>query len=307
MATDNIERSYGDTSRVDDVVLNAIEILTARETNIFNMVERSEARDTVHSYLTDTLKSAENNAEQESGSYTYDARTTPSRLTNIVQNVVVPFKVSRTQQRVEHFHGRDELERQTEKALKEWGNDAEFAMVRSTQTSGASGTAPKMDGVINAISKSSNTTSHTSGTTWSASILDGLMKDNWDNSNGDVATDLFMGSELRKVTDGFTQKTNQVVNAPGVRSIVRTVSSYETAFGTLRLHKHRYVQQSSDSTGRVLGIRPEKLAVAFLERPYIDDGLARDGDFDPRAVAGKFTVEVRNQDSNFFSDGFNIG
>lgn len=131
------------------------------------------------------------------------------------------------------------------------------------------------------------------------------MKTNWDNSNGDVAEDIFMGSFLRNVTDSFTQKSNIVVNNPGGQTqIVRTVTTYETAFGTLRIHKHRYIQQSSDATGRVLAIRPDKLKKAWLKKPYIDQDLSRAGDYDFYAVVGKFTVEVRNPDSCFYADGF---
>ena len=303
----NFVRSYGDASKKESVVLNAVEILTARETMIFNMLGKTQAIDTVHSYLTDTLKAAAANAAKEADDYSYSARTTPTRLSNVVQHLQVPFAVSDTQRRIEHYHGRDELERQTEKALMEFANDAEFNLVRSTLTSGASGTAPAMSGIIEAISKSTNTTSHTSGTAWSASILDGMIAENYDNSNGDLATDLFMGSYLRKETDGFTQKTNVVVNAPGATTLVRTVSTYQTAFGTLNIHTHRYVQQSGDATGRVLGIRPDKLKVAFLEAPYIDNDVARTGTARKRSVNASMTLEVRNQDSNFFSDGFNIG
>lgn len=301
---DNYLRSYGDQSRKDDVVLNAVEILTAKETMIFNMLGKTEAIDTIHSFLTDTLKAAASNAQSEAGDYTMLSRTTPTKLTNLIQNIAIPFSVSRTQQKIQHFHGENELERQTRKALVEWANDAEFNLVRSTLVSGVSGTAPAMSGVIEAISKSTNHTSHASGTVWSASILDGLMQANYDNSNGDVATDLFMGSKLRKDTDAFTQKTNVVVNGAGMTSIVRTVSTYTTAFGTLNIHTHRYVQQSGDATGRVLAINPEKLKVAFLERPFVDTDLARSGDYDKRAVVGKFTLETRNQDSNWYSDGF---
>lgn len=307
MATDNYVRSYGDVSRKEDVVLNAVEILTARETMIFNMIGKTEAIDTVHHYLTDTLKAAAANAQKEGDDYSYLARTTPTRLSNVVQHLHIPFVVSDVQRNIEHYHGRDELERQTEKALMEFANDAEFNLVRSTLTSGASGTAPAMSGIIEAISKATNTTAHTSGTAWSASILDGLIKANYDSSNGDMATDLFMGSYLRNVTDGFTQKSNVVVNGPGVSTIVRTVSTYQTAFGTINLHTHRYVQQSGDATGRVLAIRPEKLKVAFLERPYIDNDVARTGPAKKRSVNASMTLEVRNQDSNFFASGFNIG
>lgn len=144
MAVDNILRSYGDVARVDDVVLNAIEILTARETMISNMLGKTSAADTIHSFLTDTLAAAASSAVAETGDYTANVLTTPTRLTNVVQNVARPFKVSRTQREVEHYHGRDELKRQTEKAMMEWANSFEFDLVRSTLVSGASGTIPKM-------------------------------------------------------------------------------------------------------------------------------------------------------------------
>lgn len=306
MASDAILRTYGDSAAREDVVLNAVELLTAQEAQISNMLGKTSAINTVHSYLVDTLRSQSVNAfaVEESADYTMSANSTPTRLTNLVEILSVPFAVSRTQQDISHYHGEDELSRQTGKALKDFGNALEFDLVRSSLASGVSGTVPKLNGVIVAISKSTNVTVHTSGTVWSASILDGLMKANWDNSNGDVATDLFMGSILRRNTDYFTQKSNVVVNAPGMTKIVRTVSSYETAFGTLNIHTHRYVQQSGDATARVLAIRPEKLKVAWLKKPYIDTDLARSGDYDKRAVVGKFTLEVHNQDSNWFTSGF---
>jgi hypothetical protein len=305
MATDNILRTYGDQSAKESVVLDAVEILTAREAKIQNMLGRSVAINTVHSAEVDELATAGSLAVAESGDYTASARTTPTRLTNLVQIVVQPFKVSRTQQRIKHYHGENELQRQTNKALMEWSNGWEFDVVRSTLVSGASGTIPKMSGIIEATSKSTNHTTHTSGTPWSASILDGLMEDNWENSNGEVSTDLFMGSILRKNTDAFTQKNNIVVNNPGGQTrIVRTVSTYETAFGTLNIHKHRYIQRTADATGRVLAINPKKIKIAWLEMPYIDTGLARQGNYDFRAVTGQATIEVRNQDSCWFSDGF---
>lgn len=304
MASDAILRTYGDVARKEDVVMNAIEILTAKETQIFNMLGKTTAVDTIHHYLTDTLRTAGSSAVEESADYTASANSTPARVTNLVVNEAINFKVSRTQQDVEHYHGRDELARQTEKALMDWGNSAEFDLVRSTLVSGVSGTVAKLSGIIEAISRANNTTAHNSGTAFSATILDGLMRDNWDNSNGDVATDLFMGSFLRSIMDNFTQKTNVVVNGAGMTSIVRTVSSYTTAHGTLNIHTHRYVQQSTDATGRILGIRPEKLKIAFLKTPYVDTGLARSGDYDNRAIVGKFTLEVRNRQSNFFASGF---
>lgn len=297
--------TYGDVSRVDDVVLNSIELLTAREDSIMTILGKTEAKDTLHSYLVDSLDTPGSLAVEMGRDLTNVALTTPSRLLNIVQEVAKTFTVARPQEKVQHFHGQNETERQVSKALMDWGNAFEFDLIRSTLTSGVSGAAAKMKGIIQAISKSTNTTAHTSGTVMSASILDGLMQANWENSNNDVATDLYVGGLMRRNIDYFTQKSNIVVNnATGGSTIVKTVSTYETAMGTLSVHKHRYVDISgTDATLRLLAIRPEKLKIAYLDRPTILD-LAKNGPYTRKSVYGSGTLEVRNQDSNWFTSGF---
>lgn len=287
--------------------MRAVEILTATETSLFTTLQRTKAIDTVHIYQTDTLDTAGSNTNEEAADYTYSDLTTPGRVANIVQHIRKPFKVSDTQRDVQHYHGQDELQRQLGKKLKSFANDAEFNLLRATLVSGASGTAPAMAGILQGISTSSNFTAHASGTTWAASILDGLVKQNYEVSNGDLATDLYMGSFLRAVTDGFTQKSSIVVNNPGgLTAIVRTVSTYQTAFSTLSIHTHRYIQQAGDATGRVLGLRPEKLAIAFLTAPMVDMNIARTGPFTPRSINASLTLEIRNKNSNFYANGFDI-
>jgi len=296
--------TYGDVSRKEDVVLNAVELLTATENSLLNKLGKTTAIDTVHSFLVDTLQTAASKAVAMNTDFSLSAQTTPTRLTNIVEEIAEAIQVSRPQEKVAHYQGTNMTEYQTTKALKNWGNAAEFDLVRSTLVSGLSGTIAKMNGVIAAISKSTNTTVHTSGTVFSASILDGIMADNWNNSNGDVVTDVFVGGIMRRVIDSFTQKSNVVVNAPGISDIVKTVVTYETSMGTVMVSKHRYVDiQGTDATCRVLGVRPEKLKIAYLDKPYIKD-LAEGGAYTKKAVYGSMTLEVRNQDSNFFISGF---
>lgn len=296
--------TYGDVSRREDVVLNSIEILTAQENQVMNLLGKTQAIDTVHSYLVDTLATPGSLSVAMNTDFTLAALTTPTRLTNIVQEIAKAIQVSRPQEKVQHYSGTNEAERQLSKGLKDWGNAAEFDLVRSTLVSGLSGTTAKMNGAIAAISKSTNTTAHTSGTVFSATILDGLMTDNWTNSNGDVATDVFVGGVMKRIMDNFTQKTNVVVNAPGITNIVKTVTTYETSMGTITINKHRYVFVSgTDATNRILGLRPEKLKVAYLDMPFIKD-LAEGGAYTKKAIYGSLTLEVRNQDSNFFASGF---
>lgn len=302
----NILRTYGDQSRKQDV-LGLIEILTAEESSIFNMLDKTTAIDGIHQTMVDTLATAGSLATGEGEDYSASALTTPTRLTNIIQTVAKKYSVTRMQQAIDHIQGENELTRQRAKAMKEWHNAAEYDLVRSTLVTGASGTTVKMSGILEAISKSTNYTAQNSGTVWSASILKGLMKANWDNSNGDVATDLFMGSFIKNATDDFSNKTNIVSNGVNTKEIVTVVDIFETGLGKVKVHPHRYIQISgTDATGRVLAIRPEKLKVAFLEKPYVDKGLARLGPYDPEAIVGSFTLEVRNQDSNWFATGYDI-
>ena len=304
MAQTSVLQSYGDLTIKTDIVLDSVEIISQREDGIFAMLGKTNAIAMIHSYPVDTLMTPASQAVEQGQDFQYSTRTTPTLLTNIVEEIAIPIRVTRPQIAVQHYHGQNELDRQLAKGLMEFTNAVEFDLVRGTQTSGISGTAQTMSGIIVAISKSTNTTAQTSGTVWSASILDGLMQTNWSNSNGDVATDIFMGGILRRNTDTFIAKSNVVVNSPDVRGIVKTVTTYETAFGTLTIHRHRFVQQSGDATGRVLAIRPEKLKVAFLEKPTVLTDLQTGGAYTPRAVYGSLTLETRNQDSNFFASGF---
>jgi len=305
MAEDLYLRTYVDSTRKPDV-LSLVEILTAKENWFLSNLGKTAALETTHQTQTDTLRAAASAAVAEGGDYTMLQRTTPTLMPNVVQIVAIPFAVTKTQQQIQHYHGQNELSRQTTKALMDWGNAAEFDLVRSTYVSGNSGTAPKMNGIMRGISKSTTYTLQTSGVAFTASILRGLMKNNWDNSNGDVATDIFVGSYLSNAIDEFTNKSYTVIDGSNEKSIVHAVDVFETGLGKVRKHNHRYIQ-SSDATGRVLGVRPEKLKIAYLQKPFIDTGLARSGDYDKRAVVGKMTLEIRNQDSNQFSEGYNIG
>ena len=301
----NFVNTYGDVSIKEDVVLNAVEILTAKETQLSNILPKTRAIAPVHSYLQDTLRTAASAGVTEEADYSPAGSTTPTRKTNVVEHMAIAFKVSGLQQAVDHYHGENELERQTRKALMDFGNALEFDLVRSTLASGASGTAPKMDGIIRHISKSTNYTAHTSGTTFNASHLEGLMAANWSNSNGETATDVFMSAGMRTKLDQATQKSNVVVNqANGITDIVKMTSTYTTAFGKVQVHTHRYVLQTADATDRILGVNRNKLAVAWLRMPFIDTGVARSGDYQIRAIVGDATLEVKSEDSNFFSDGF---
>lgn len=305
-AVTNVEQTYGDSTIKTDIVLDSVEIISAQEDGIFSKLGKTTAISTVHSYPVDTLATAGSLAVEQGADFTFSARTSPTLLTNIVQEVAQPIRVTRLQTAVQHYHGQNELDRQLAKGLMEFSNGVEYDLVRSTLASGVSGTVAKMSGIEQAISKSTNTTAQTSGTVFSATVLDALMQNCWSNSNGDVATDIYVGGAMKRIMDGFIAKSNVVVNSPDIRGIVKTVTTYETSFGTVTIHKHRYINVAADLNATILAIRPEKLKVAFLVKPTVLDNLTVGGAYYPRAVYGALTLETRNQDSNFYATGYSL-
>ena len=68
-------------------------------------------------------------AVEEGNDFSASILSTPTRYTNIVEKVVYNYKVTGTQQRIEHYSG-DEQARQTDKALRSWGNAAKQTLGR---------------------------------------------------------------------------------------------------------------------------------------------------------------------------------
>ena len=288
------------------MVLPLIEILTPKENTLMSLLGTTQATDMVHINMTDTLDTAASAAVREGEALTGRALTTPARVSNVVQVIAKTYVVTDAQKMIQHWHSEDELSRQRTKGLTDWGNSTEFDLMRSTLVSGVSGTIPKMSGVLEAISRSTTYSAQTSGTVWSASVLKGCMKANWDASNGDVATDLILGSYLKSATDDFANKTQNVITGANVREVILSTDVFETGLGKVAVHTSRYLYQSGDATGRVLGIRPDKLKIAYLQRPYVKE-LPSSGPYTTESVIGMLTLEVRNRTSNFYQTGLFIG
>lgn len=296
-------RTYGDSSIVRSVQAE-IEILTAEENMLLTGLRKSTAKNMVHSWQDDTLSTPASGAVTEYKAFTPQALTTPTLRTNIVEHVYKAGAVTDAQQKVQHESGEDELIRQEQKLMKEWGNSAEYDLLRATLTSGASGTAPTMNGVIATIS--TNATSHTSGTVFSESILNALVELTWENGNGDVATDILVGAKMKRKISQFAGGLTRNLEVASRRSGA-VVEMYETDFGTLNVHLHRYMQQAADGTARVLGMRMDKYYIAYLEggeAELTEQGKrATSTDF---AISGYMTLENRNETCSFFADGFLI-
>lgn len=306
MATDNQLRTYSDQSIKEDV-LDMVELLSAQENGLLKTIGKSTAYSMVHQWLVDTLGTSAAPGE-EAAQFSASALNNPTRSTNIVEFIYKDFGVTDAQRAVDHHGFEDRFAYEQSKALKELTNRIEADVLRSSLVSGASGTAAQMIGIINCVS--TNKTSHTSGTVFNQSILDGLLGVAWDNGNGEAVTDLFVGSVMKRRISGFSGRSGtQFVIPAEQQKLVTTTSGYTSDFGDLQVHLHRYMQKdfsgSSDATGRVLGIVASKFNIAYLNgmTPSVERFGRRGATTDARASTYA-TVESLNEKTSFFSDGF---
>lgn len=307
MAVDSYLRTYDDSASRKESVLDEIELLSALEDGVMTAIGKSRALNTVHSVLTDSITTSGSLAASEAADVTMSALGVPSRVTNITEIIQRPFAVSDTQQAVEHYGFADQYAYAMSKAMKEWTQNAECDLVRSTLVSGASGTAPKMSGIVAGIT--TNATTHASGTVFSETIMNGLFQLAWGNSNGEVATDIYVGATIKRRISSFAGRSGStaLVNNSDVQN---AVDMYMSDFGNHRVHLHRYVTlgattfgYSADSTGRFLAIRPEKWSIAWLREPK-HVPLAKLGSSERGMVEGEFTLENKNERCSVYSNGF---
>lgn len=303
MATDNVVRTFGDSTVVASVQ-EEIQMLTAEENTLLNNLrEASGAQSFTHEWMEDSLDTPGSAAETEVKSFSAESSSTPTRVTNLVEHVYKSGSVSEGQQLVSHYHNKDEYARQVTKKMKSWGNSAEYDLLRSSQQSGSSGTAGQMDGVMNLIS--TNSTSHSSGTTFSESILNSLVELTWNSGNGDSATDILVGAKMKRRISNFAGGITKNIDVTDRRS-GSVVDAYETDFGTLNVRLHRYVQDG-DATARVVGMDMDQHRISYLGG---DQGKAKLKPQGKRSTADDFTIngyltlENRIEETSFFSDGF---
>lgn len=304
MATDNLLRSFGDTSIAEDV-LDLVEMLSPAEDTLFRALGKSTATSTIHQWLVDTLA---NNAAagEEAAAFSASALNNPTRSTNLTENVNYDFGVSDVQRKVDHYGFEDRFAYEQQKAMKAWRNFAEQELLRGSLVSGASGTAPQMAGIINCIS--TNATAHTSGTIFNQSHLDGLLGLAWTNGNGEAVSDVYVGQLMKRRISSFSGRSGtQFVLPADDKQLVTTTAGYTSDFGDLQVHLHRYMDNNisgtTDATCRVLGIVASKFKIAYLIPPKVDVYGKRGSTTDGR-VTGSLTLESINERTSFFASGF---
>jgi len=295
--------SYYDTSRREDL-LDIVADLTPDDTPLATMLKTSTAKDTIHQWLEDYVTPPSSvTFAAEGAAATYTALTQPNRVTNITATLTETFRVSGTEMAVTPAGG-NPMDYQSGKALRVWKMKQEYAIVNGALTSGVSGTAASMAGLINVIT--TLYTARNSGTSLSETEFQDMHQHSWDKGGTDNSFDLVLVPfGLKRKIDGFTAGATKYVDQSDKR-LTQPVAIYETSAGVARIMQHRYVASAAASPGpRFLGIKEDKFRIAYLRKPF-KEMLAKDGDRENGQIVGEFTLEYLGEKSSVNRSGYAV-
>lgn len=289
-----ITYTYDDNARREDL-LDVITNLDYKEYQLVSGLATSEAKDILHQWLKDTLKTPGDNAYVEGVDASYPDRTDPTRLTNWAQIIRQGFSVSDTERNVNQAGFNDRYAYESTKAMKEWKQDAEFAILRGSMACGSGSAARRLKGIKAWLTL----TTSQSGTSLTETLLNDRLQAVWDN--GTEVNALYVPMYMKRKISGFTAGSTKFTQNDD-RRLVNAVDVYQAdAAKMVKLFAHRFVSgQVGDTNYDVLGINEEFFKIAYLRKPQIRE-LAKTGDATNGEVVAEFTLECLHDAAGFIS------
>lgn len=286
--------TYDDQANREDL-LDIINNLDYKEFQLTSGLSTGTADNILHQWLKDTLKTPGTNAYAEGTDASYQDRTDPTRLTNWTQIVRIPFSVSDTERRVVSAGFNDRYTYESTKAMKEWKQDLEFAVLRGSMACGTGSAARQMKGIKNWVT---NSTSQ-SGVSLTETMLNDYLQAVWED--GTQVNAIYAPIYLKRKISGFTAGTTKNVNADDKR-LTLAVDIYQAdAASMVKLFKHRFMAgQSGDINYDLLGINEEFFRIDYLRKPNVRE-LAKTGDATNGEIVGEATVAALHNDAGFLT------
>lgn len=288
------QRYVRDDASVKESVLDLITNVSPTENYFVSNLQRASGNDEFHLVPRDTLRTPSLVAAVEGADPTYDGND-PTMLLNMMHIISVGFEVTDSEAAIARYGSpEDRTAYETEKALKDWGDFAEFALVRSTIITGTGSAARQMRGLKSSLSL----TTSQSGVSLSETILNSYLQNVWtQGANVDL---IAVPMTLKRRISGFTGNGATKFYDQSDKRLVTPIEVYESDASDkpIKLIAHRYVTVSGDTNQDIVGVETSHFATAWLREPKVRP-LAKTGDAEKRQVIGEFTLEARNQFAGF--------
>lgn len=288
------QRFVRDDATVKESVLDLITNIDPVENYLVSNLQRSSGSDEFHLVPRDTLRTPALRAGVEGADPTYDGND-PTRALNMMHIIEVAFDVTDSEAATDRYGSpEDRVAYETDKALKDWSNFAEFALLRSTIVTGNNSTARQMEGLKECLTIDTSQ----SGVSLSETILNDYLALAWaEGANVDL---VLAPMQLKRRISGFNGNGGTKFYNQEDKRLVTPIEIYESDASSkpVKLVAHRYVQVAGDVNYDIVGIEMDHFATAWLREPKVRP-LAKTGDAERRQVIGEFTLECRNDLAGF--------
>lgn len=305
----NTYEAVGNREDLLDIITN----ISPDETPLMNKFGRSKVTGMVHSWLTDTLPKAGENAVKEDAAFT-DTQSMPrEKDENYVQIFMRDCNVTDSQEAVLKAGVKSEMAYQLAKTLKAIAQDVEWAIVNnSTKVRyglGAtandfqySGTDPDVVATFPAASKMGgipcfntvNVVDATDTDVYAHAALNETMLNDaiqlaW--AQGGTPDICVVSGENKRIISNFTGNAERQRNADSTK-IKNIVNVYESDFGLVNMVLHRM-----QSPARVDLLQTEYWKLAYLI-PFKTYDKPKTSLVNGKVVTGQLTLECRSREAN---------
>lgn len=286
MSQSTAETTYqaiGNREDLLDVVIN----ISPMDTLFLNKFGKTKATGRYHEHVVDSLATAADNAAIEGADYSFARGAARTRIGNYTQIFVTTAEVSDSQREVETAGIKDEMSYQLAKKMKEHARDIEIALVTGTGNSGATGTARRLKGVLAWMTTNVVTGTGTGSEALTEAMFNELLQSIWDD--GGMPGDAYANGYQKRQISTFTGSTTKFTNVTSQKEIINGVDVYDSDFGRIKIHPHRYM-----TTSVVAVLQNDLWKVAVL-RPTKKVDVAKIGSATRAAIETELTLESRQE------------
>jgi len=283
---DALFKSYDAIGNREDLT-DIISMISPVDTPMLSRFGKTKATNTLHEWQTDALASASTSGVVEGSDVETTSLTATSRLGNYTQISRRMFRVSETQEAIDHAGRASEYEYQAGKALKALARDMEKTLHDGTGNSGASGTARELKGVRAAIT--TNVITAATGTTTAALSLTNLnllLKTIW--AAGGTPNAIYVNGAQKEAISAFSTPITRNIDATSKR-YTNVVNVFDSAYGSLDVILDRYA-----TTSELLALQEDQFKVAYL-RPVMKQELPNNGGGRKGKVECEYTLVWGNE------------
>jgi hypothetical protein len=248
--------TYDNGNRLEDVMRMVVQ-MTPTETPFMSGIAKTRCYNTLHQWPEVTLTTRADNAVAEAAAFGSAASRVPLRVTNVTQIFEQVWAVSSTEQWVRSAGIDDQIAFQKQTALLQMGTNVEHALLTGSRSSGTSGTARRLAGVLNFVTTCATTVA--SGTKLTESFFGGLSEMAY--GQGGRPDEVYVGYRLKRIIASFTAGSTKTV-AQADKRLTNAVDVYEDDLGMKKVFLSRDMLTGAASCSlALLDIRKFRMAI----------------------------------------------